>query len=46
MSCRQIKLIKEQEKTILDLQGQLDLPQGCTNPRYQEVAWLTKLYDA
>ena len=42
MSCRQIKLIKEQEETILDLQGQLDLAQGCTNPRYK-VAWLTKL---
>lgn len=42
MSCRQIKLIKEQEGTILDLQGQLDLAQGCTNPRHQ-LAWLTKL---
>lgn len=42
MSCRQIKLIKEQEETILDLQGQLDLAHGCTNPRHQP-AWLTKL---
>jgi len=42
MLCRQIKLIKEQEETILDLQGQLDLAQRCTNPRYQ-VACLTKL---
>jgi len=42
LSCRQIKLIKEEEKTILDLEGQLDLAQGCTNPRHQ-VAWLTKI---
>jgi hypothetical protein len=42
VSYRQIKLIKKQEVTILDLQGQLDLAQGCTNPRHQ-VAWLTKL---
>jgi len=42
MSCRQIKLIKEQAKTILDLQGQQDLAQDCTHPRHQ-VAWFTKL---
>jgi len=42
MSCRQIKLIKDQEETILDLRGQLDLAQGYINPRHQ-VAWLTKL---
>jgi hypothetical protein len=42
VSCRQIKLIKKQEVTILDLQGQLDLAQGCTNPRHQ-VARLTWL---
>jgi hypothetical protein len=43
MSHRQIKLIKEQEDIVLDLQRQLGFAQGCKNPRHQ-VAQAIKLF--